>query len=49
MNAAQKGPKRLANNSLQPTPVERLGSAFAVDIIGPASLSLVRSVESYCS
>jgi hypothetical protein len=28
-----------ANNSLQPTPVGRLGSAFAVDIIRPAWLS----------
>jgi hypothetical protein len=30
------------NNSLQPTPVGRLSSAFAVDIAAPAWLSFVR-------
>ena len=29
-------------NSLQPMPVERLGSAYAVDITAPAWLSFVR-------
>jgi hypothetical protein len=30
------------NHSLQPTPVGRLSSAFAVDIIGPAWLTFAR-------
>jgi hypothetical protein len=32
----------MPNQALQPTPVGRLGSAFAVDILVPAWLSLVR-------
>ncbi len=32
------------NNALEPTPVGALSSAFAVDIIGPAWLSLGRSL-----
>ncbi len=32
----------MPNQSLQPTPVGHLSSAFAVDITGPAWLSLVR-------
>ena len=34
---------KAANHSLQPTPVERLSSAFAVDILNPAWLSSHRS------
>jgi hypothetical protein len=38
--------KTQANKTLQPTPVERLSSAFAVDILNPAWLSFIRSAKS---
>jgi len=38
-----------ANNSLQPAPVGRLSSAFAVDITGPAWLSCQLAARAYAN
>jgi hypothetical protein len=31
-----------ANNALEPTPVDRISSAFAEDIVSPARLNFIR-------